>query len=228
MIIEIKQLSEVLRFLTKRTHLFFDLDNTLIEPIHDFGSVQWEKSLNAQFCKRGIPVNEATIYSSMVWRAVNTVNSVKLVEEESIALLKLIHPDHFIGIATARSPEVHGTTLRQLQEVGLLFLHDNNYPLLHCGELSKAEKLTCYLKEIKTSPELLILVDDTKEHLELAAEEFSQAGIPFIGLRYGYLDQKVEAYKPDTFASLFNQIVTHPDATLFLHALFEQIRIKNP
>ncbi len=205
-VVEIQKFNEVLDHLDEGTHLFLDVDNTLLQPLHDFGSIPWEANLYKRFLALGLTPEEASRRSCAIWRAIQKVSEVKPVEEETHTLLHRLKEKGYPLVAiTARSPDMVATTERQLAAL--------NIPIttaLHCGNTPKVEWILTHLGGMR--PKKVVLVDDVRGHLELAAEVLPVQGIPFVGLRYGFLDHHVMNYAPDPFSHLLHQAFTHPEA----------------
>ena len=68
------------------------------------------------------------------------------------------------------------------------------------------------LSHLGSNKPKVVFVDDSRGHLDLAAEILPGHHIPFVGLRYGYLDHHVKNYAPDPFSHLLHQAFTHPEA----------------
>lgn len=204
-VIEINTFKEVLEHLEEGAHLFLDVDNTLIQPIHDFGSIPWEADLNKRFLALGLSEEEACRRSCAIWRAIQKVSAAKPVEEETQALLLALKKQGYPLIAiTARSSDMIPTTERQLASLEIPIDH-----IIHCGDTPKVEYLLSHLGSNKPK---VVFVDDSRGHLDLAAEILPGHHIPFVGLRYGYLDHHVKNYAPDPFSHLLHQAFTHPEA----------------
>lgn len=205
-VVEIQTFKEVLDHLEEGTHLFLDVDNTLLQPLYDFGSIPWEGNLYKRFLALGLTPEEASRRSCAIWRAIQKVSEVKPVEEDTHILLQDLKNKGFPLIAiTARSPDMVSTTGRQLAAL--------NIPIdtiLHCGNTPKVEWILTHLGGVK--PAKVVLVDDMRAHLDLAAEMLPGHNIPFLGLRYGFLDHHVMNYAPDPFSHLLHQAFTHPEA----------------
>ena len=204
-VIEIKLFEEVLEHLEEGTHLFLDVDNTLIQSLHDFGSIPWEETLRERFKALGLSEEESERRSCAIWRAIQKVSEVKVVEEGTLALLHDLQEKGYtlVGL-TARSPDMIATTKRQLASLKVPVEQ-----VIHCGNVPKVEKILTHLGSSKPK---IILVDDTRYHLDLAAETLPAHSVPFVGLRYGYLDDHVTNYEPDPYSHLLHQAFTHPEA----------------
>lgn len=222
-IIEIDSIEKVLEHLDPDTHLFWDIDNTLLMPTHDFGSEHWENTLSRHFIEEGVEEQKAIQRASHLWRAIQSVSEIKLVEPNTANIFlqaqKKGHP-HFA--ITARSSDFHEVTLKQLQSLGIHFpggKHLYNLPeqahyfqgVFFCGDILKGEVLQAYIDVHRCRR--IVMVDDNRRHLEKAVEILP---IPFIGLRYGYLDTHRKNYTPDPISKLLFKAFNHPLACKYL------------
>lgn len=223
-IIEIQHIEQMLSFLDEKTHVFFDIDNTIIMPIHDFGSEHWENFLAKHFMSEGVPEKEAINRASHLWRAVQSVSEIQLVEEAVTAKVfnhvKEQGLPHFA--ITARSSDFGSVTRHQLESLNIHFpKHKHIYSLEHpadfsdgvfyCGDVWKAAALQAYI-DIH-SPSKIVMIDDNIGHLEKAVQLLP---IEFIGLRYSHLDPKKKRYTPDPISKLLFKVFNHPIACKYL------------
>lgn len=223
-IIEIQHIEQLLGYLDEKTHVFFDIDNTILMPIHDFGSEHWERFLTKYFVSEGVPEKEAFNRASHVWRAVQSVSEIKLVEEALTSqVFHKVQKENFPHFAiTARSVDFSSVTQNQLLSLNIHFPKiDQKYSLLHpadysegvfyCGDTSKGDVLNSYI-EIH-SPKKIVMIDDNIGHLEIAQKLL---GIDFIGLRYAHLDHHKKRYTPDPISKLLFKVFNHPIACKYL------------
>ena len=226
---EIKYLHEVLPLIKKEALIFFDLDNTLLEPVHEFGSIQWEEALVRDYIKKGIPEDEAHKKGSLIWRAVQTIIEIKLVEENTHLLINTLkEKGHLLFGLTARSRDVSSLTAKQLDTLGIEF-HKSGHPpthlaigahysdgVIHCGDTDKAPSLHAFLNHANLWKDKIVMIDDKRQYLDSAEHFFKALDVDFLGLRYGYLDERVAQYTPDFYSELFHKILTHPTARDYL------------
>jgi len=202
MIIEIHSILEVLPFLDADTHLFLDLDNTLLTSVLEFGSERWEKYLIQHFVQEGISEKEAIERACEIWKAVQAVSPIQLVETEAVKLLS--HNPVFA--ITARDVGFRSVTEEQLASLNLQFKD-----VFYCGFTPKGDVLQSYIE--RHNPKRIVMVDDYPSHLEYAEKKLT---VPFVGLRYGHLDERKANYKPCEVTKLLGKLVIHPEASQFL------------
>ncbi len=217
-IFEIHSLWEVLPHLQDDTHLFLDIDNTLLTSISEFGSERWERFMIQLFLDTGMSEKQAIHRACQLWKAVQTVSDIRLVEPD----VKQIFADrkHPIFAITARDLELKSITDDQLTFLGLRF-SDWKEPfaftpggyskgVFFCGDVPKGSVLKTYAELHPCSR--IVLVDDYRSHLEIAAQLLQ---IPFIGLRYGHLDERKAKYTPCEVTKLLAKMLTHKTASQF-------------
>jgi hypothetical protein len=218
-IFEIHSLWEVLPHLEKDTPLFLDVDNTLLTSVSEFGSDRWERFMIELFVDLGMKQGEATRRACQLWKAVQTVSDIQLVEKD----VKEIFASHAhpIFAITARDPELRPVTKDQLAFLGLRFselpkpfdfspgVYEQG--VFYCGDVPKGAVLKAYAELHPCSK--IVLVDDYLSHLTTAAEILT---IPFVGLRYGHLDERKAKYQPCEITKLLAKLLTHKQASQFL------------
>lgn len=195
------------KHLSEGTHLFFDLDNTILTTIHDFGSGSWEVFMIDHFMKEGDSAEKAIDRANSLWKAVQMVSTVRLVEEETARVVRQMQKEYPVLAITARSPELAQLTENQLNSLGIQFPQG----IFYCGNDSKGEVLKSYVE--RSNCPRIVLVDDTNEHLKSAAEHLS---IPFKGLRYKCMDYHKNSYVPDEVSLLLCKVFINPEACKYL------------
>ncbi len=221
-IVDIHSIEEVPRFLEDETHIFLDIDNTLMTTISEFGSEPWERFMIEHFILEGVGEKEAIARASGLWKAIQTVSEIQLVEPKTLEIFRALQKrGKPIFAITARDPEFLSVTEEQLAHLGFSFSQCNApFPLepaayhngvFYCGFVPKGTVLKWYAT-LSRAPHLL-LVDDYKVHLDKAAQILDT---PFTGLRYGYLDARKSNYTPCEITKLLGKVFTHPQASHFL------------
>lgn len=219
-IFEIHSLAEVIPHLDNETALFVDIDNTLLTSVSEFGSERWERFLIQLFTDLGMTPHQATRRACQLWKAVQTVSDIQLVEQPAVREL-LARRAHPIFAITARDPELQQVTEDQLAFLGLHFselkvpfsFDPGRYHkgVFFCGDVPKGEVIKSYAKLHPCGK--VVLVDDYRSHLETAA---TLLDVPFVGLRYGYLDERKARYTPCEATKILGKMLTHKTASQFL------------
>lgn len=204
---EIHSITELLGHVSDHSHVFFDLDNTVLMSEHDFGSAAWEEFMIKHLVRDGVPLQEATDRAGDMWKAVQIVSKIRFVEEHTPEIIQQLQKaGHPVLAITARSPEIRAMTEKQLAFLNLEF-----HQVFYCGNTEKGKILQSYVERHRCSK--VVMVDDTLHHLKIALEHLT---IPFVGLRYGYTDAHKKNYVPDPVTLLLGKVFNHPEACKFL------------
>ena len=115
---------------------------------------------------------------------------------------------------TARNHGLQSATLNHLDSVGICFNHDlfpqkpqmlkgNDRVRTYRGIVfldgrNKGEFLKAFLDEVlQTRPKKVVFIDDKLKNVKHVEEAMAAEGISFVGVRYGYLDEKVNSLNMD-------------------------------
>lgn len=209
-IVEIKELSEINKYLAKDELIIFDLDNTLIEPRQTLGSDQWFYNRIQELEKNGKSSQDAFSNTYSEWFQIQCVTKVKPVEKNTVNMLKDLQKYYKVIALTTRSFDLNFTTLLQLDSVGIdftkssltekmLFFDGEKYVAHKKGVLfangsNKGNVLKMFFEKINYEPSKIIFIDDKESNLKDVKEFCEKNKIEFTGLRYGYLDEKVKNF----------------------------------
>lgn len=212
-IIEIEHMSEIKEFIDRDSLVVFDIDNTLIEPVQELGNDQWFRYRMNQLMDEGKSVNEALEQAVLDWEAIRNVTEMKLVETEAAPIIEELQAakQPVIGLTT-QSFSLALRTTDHLNKLGIdlnatavchepvMFLLD--LPILYLNGIlftngcHKGKALDKFLLEARFNPKKIVFINDKKSHLHPVEEFCREKNISFVGLRYGYLDKKVESFDP--------------------------------
>jgi len=139
--------------------------------------------------------------------------TVKPVETDTIKLIDTLQKNNIPTVAlTARSKSIIDLTIKQLNSININ-LNKNHFAnrtftfkntscpsylkngVIFCGNNKKGEILRQFLKEVNMKPSLVIFIDDKRKYLEDVEANLTKISIPFLGFRYGYLDEKVKNFQ---------------------------------
>jgi len=212
-IIDIQHINEINQYTDSSTNtlVIFDIDNTILEPTSAEGGDQWFYAAINHFKKQGLSYQEAYDKVMPIYTKLSKKNGVKLVEKEVVSIIHRLQKHKFLVIAlTSRSQPIKETTINQLTSLNINLSNkqfDNkNFSfnlkipasfksgILFCGDNDKGEILTKFLEQTSSKPNLIIFIDDKKQYLTSVKVALNKNNIPFIGLRYGYLDNKVNNF----------------------------------
>lgn len=218
-IIEIKSIHEIAHHIKidKNTLIAYDLDNTLMHPQGNLGSDQWFYFLYKLYKTKGIKPEEIESKAMAIWNRAQKHVRIIPVEADVSAIIRTQQSQ---GIATlgltARTREIADITLEQLYSLGIQFEgsvildEEASFPrkdlgsredaffkkgILFIGEgNNKGTVLIHFLRRFSRHFEKIVLIDDKMRNVQKAEVALAKAGIPFIGFRYGALDEKVSFY----------------------------------
>jgi hypothetical protein len=202
-IIEIKHFHEILDYVTPGCIVLVDMDNTLIEPHpqhNHVGSDQWFTRLLQTHKNFELAVN---LYCSTV------LNVHMLPVEPTIPeILNSIQQQATLLGFTMRSIVLAPCTVERLAHNHIIFpcqlpdkgfmINDNPVLVYHdiifCQGKKNGITLFTVLEAYAIKPSVIVMIDDKKSYLESVECECKKIGVEFIGLRYGYLDEKVAQF----------------------------------
>jgi len=212
-IVEIKKIEEANSYVSdqNKTLIIFDIDNTILEPTKPEGSDQWFYAAINYFQKQGLTYQQARNKVIPIYIELNRKNGVQLVEKEVVALIHSFQHRNIPVIAlTSRSEPIKSITIKQLTSFNIdlereplnnkSFVFNFKIPasfyhgILFCGDNNKDAILIEFLKQTTLKPGLIIFIDDKRHYLASVEKTLNKKNIPFIGLRYGYLDNKVNNF----------------------------------
>lgn len=215
-ILELQHMRDMEKFVKgKKTLVVFDLDNTVIEPKGDNtpGSDQWFTArVQREFKKSKNIVDAIDVVLPAYYKAHETLE-VKPVESDTCQIIEKLQNKKIPVMAlTARRGPMEPITFRQLKSIDLDFkstaLTKKKQEITDCcfsaefkngilfgGNNDKGKLLLSYLEKVKNfKPSRIVMIDDKGKYLDMAESALKGTGIDFIGLRYGFLDEKVKSF----------------------------------
>jgi Protein of unknown function (DUF2608) len=208
-IIEIKNIKESEKFLKKDNLVLFDLDNTIMEPLQEFGSDQWFFYRFQKYLDKNMPYQEAIDNANAEWYEIQAITKVKLVENYIKTIIDNLHDNNTLAMGlTTRDHNLSLAALKQLNSLNIDFSkmapEDKNHyfdngilfkkGVLFCKGINKGEALRQFLKRINMMPKSIVFIDDKRKSLQQVEKVCKRLKIDFCGLRYGYLDEKVKNF----------------------------------
>jgi len=212
-IVESDSIQDVLQYAEHDSMVVFDLDNTLVRPEKEVGSVQWFDHMLKQNIKRGMGIEDAL--TELLPLSFEVQNHISLcpVENTTIDVLRELRKREIVTIAlTARSDTLVTRTKVQLQKIDIDFDTENgfnreltlDYPrpvllkngIVFCANNDKGSVLFSILTLINYHPKKIIFVDDKLDHLFEVEKACLRNAVNFIGIRYGKLDSVVAQFDP--------------------------------
>lgn len=195
--------------------ILFDIDNTLIEPTTDIASDQWFDACVRHYQAKGLTLQDAIERVRPLWMRLFYRVPMQPVELQVVNLLaELVSAKIPVIAVTARPISFAALTVRQLHSVGIAFdssmlaaqnftFNDGSFcirfenGILFCEGNDKGLAVAQLLDRLDLYPRIIVFVDDKERHIQSVAKIAKQRGCKFIGLRYGYLDEKVKKFELD-------------------------------
>lgn len=208
-IIKSNSISDVLKYADQDTLVAFDLDNTLIEGVHDFSCPAWWDYRISIFQERGQSYDDAVKRLGEVFPQITDINIFHAIEEtETLHVLKMLYDNNIkTMVLTARlfvsQREVTKNHLSQSKihlcnnlncDNEILFPNEAGFDngILYSGVVPrKGELLLEFLKKINYVPKKIVFVDDSMEHVQNVHDALTGKNIPSICIRYGYADARI-------------------------------------
>ncbi len=211
---EIRNIEEVVPYVDGDTLLMWDIDNTLIEPAQDLGNDQWVRHRWKQLRNLGLTNSEAKEQMLFEWRAVQHLTKMTPVEPTTADIVKQLHvkaasvmgmTTRGIGVATVTVHQLHsvGIDLSMVPPIVGDIYFDNGHGILYregiffTSGTHKGSAITRLWELGDICPNKVVFVNDKHDNIVPVERACEALGIPFIGLRYGYLDEKVRSFKPE-------------------------------
>ena len=212
-IFEIKNIKDIHNYHNGEHNILFvfDIDNTLAEATVDEGGSQWFDGALDYLSKEGFSPEQAYNKVIPIYVSLNKKNGIKLIEEETAQLITELQKTYHVIALTARSRLIIPTTISQLKNLGIDFSKSplaqkkvffENFPyyatfkegIIFCGDNNKGKILKEFLQQTELTPSKIIFTDDKKKCLT-NVEKSLKGNFKFIGLRYGFLDKKVQDFR---------------------------------
>ncbi len=198
-----------------------DFDNTLFECVNENqGSDQWFEA-GMRYLTEHEKYSSQKAFETILacYTIAHESALIQPVEPTTIPLLQLLQESKTpLIVLTARS--IVPQTKRELQnmqnasvsEFSFASFHLAQSPLtlqlskepayyeqgiLYCGSNNKGEALTSLINKLQLTPKKIIFIDDKEKHVLAVEQAVKKLQIPFVGLRYAYLDNKIKAYRFD-------------------------------
>lgn len=234
--LEIDSLKEMLPYIDQNSLLLLDIDNTLMEPVQSLGGDQWFRHHKKELLQQGLSHNEALEQSLRDWRAVQHLSKMQAVEDTTAEIVSRLQEEGYplMGLTT-RGLGMSTLTVQQLDSIGIdlhftspshqdVFFVNERGNLYHRGVLftagsHKGEALRLFLEQAEYHPKRVVFVNDKHSHIIPVEKTCLELGIPFLGLRYSYLDEKVAHFQPEVAAvqwDQFGHILSDEEAQLQL------------
>ena len=199
-IIECRRIEDLLSHVDSAAWLLIDLDDTLIEGVNQLGRAKWYDHETQKLMKKGMSRYEAQMKFYPQWILAQTICPSRSVESNSAQILARAQDlsQHAIAL-TARHPAIASLTVEQLQKLSIDFsrsslefprqfklpqtLYRNGIWFL-TDFVSKGTSFVRLLDVYSHLPQRIVMIDDSRHHLEDMERALSSHPIEFIGLHY--------------------------------------------
>lgn len=235
-IIEIHHMKELYDHLKPNALIIFDIDNTLMAPVQELGNDQWFRYQLNKYEMQGFDKDTALQKTLSEWTAIQHVTKMVLAEPGIDCIVRQLQKQGFAVMGlTTRALDISTCTIRHLNKLnidlaataptqkeiffmnGLAVLYRQG--ILFTANTDKGEALRKFLSAISYSPQCIIFINDKGSHIVPVENFCSQAKTPFIGLRYGYLDNRVRNFRPEIAEvqfECFGHILSDESANILL------------
>lgn len=220
-IVEVFHFEELKRYLEPDTLVVLDIDNTLIAPIQEVGSDQWFNHRRDWYGLQGYSSAQSLEKALVEWEAVQNITQVMTPETTTAQKVREIQDRFTVMGLTTRGLALATRTVYQLKDVGIDLSTDslsgNDIPLLNPQAIlfrkgilftsgtHKGKAILKLFEEVNYSPKRIVFINDKATNLREVEVACEEKQIPFVGLRYGYLDEKVKAFRSDVARIQFEQ-----------------------
>lgn len=211
-VIEIFSIAEAQKYIDKDTLVILDIDNTLMEPKQAIGSDQWFYHRIGFYKSQGLDFNTSLSKTYDEWHKLQTITDVQTVEESTSQIVSQIQNKTDTIALTTRGFQLSYATVRDLESLAITFTkkpyileniffdtpdEGGIFPgvlffkgILFTNNTHKGEALFKLLDKAEKKPKKIVFINDKKSHIDPIEASAKERNIPFIGLRYGYTDQK--------------------------------------
>ena len=228
-IVETNKIEDIYTYLkpddyNAKTLIIFDIDNTLLKTKSHLGSDQWFYATVHYHENKGMSHQDA-INATLPHLLQIMFHSWMLpVEPATVKIVNNLQKRGTTVIAlTARSLDLTYRTIEQLDHVGIHFIgkgpakcpikYGSAQPALYingiifCGNYDKGEVLAYWLTQINYHPRKVIFIDDKMKNIKSVEEALHKRGYPFVGIRYGYLDDFIKTINQEVIEKELNEFI---------------------
>ncbi len=212
-IYEVDSIKEMDKYKEEGVLFLYDIDNTLITLKQTLGTDQWFYYRFGQLKKVLGDDAKALERALSEWTSIQYISEIAEVEKGSSEIIKNQQNEGVCCIGfTTRGLTLSHCTLSQLNSIGIdfsksapskedLFFQTTQNIIFRHGVLftsgtNKGKALAGFLSRIEFKPKKIVFINDKHTHLADVEKGCEELGIPFIGLRYNYLDAVVEGFNP--------------------------------
>lgn len=195
----------------KNLLVIFDIDNTLAKMPTSLGSDQWFYATHNALVQQGLSHQKAIDLIIPELLHIHRNTWMIPIEENTVSVINDLQKRGISVIAlTARSLDLAHRTIEQLHRMGIVFTKTDPHEcpikygegkpglyidgIIFSGNYNKGEMLVNWFKQIKYRPTKIIFIDDKLKNLHAVEKALHDRNYPFIGIRYGAMDQEVKDF----------------------------------
>lgn len=235
-IIETREIQEVLAYINSDTWVFFDIDDTLLTSQTQLGRSDYYFLEFATLKYKGVDEESAHRICRIHWNEMQAKCPVRQMDPVTFAVVSKTQQLAAYTIAlTARGPQTNFITHSQFQFIGLDFSISSpptisvDLPFRHIYESGiwfvefneKGSSVRLWLKEISKYPSKIVFIDDRLNHLENMEIALLDLGIEYVGIHYTkILETPFEPQIAQIQADVFPVIITDEEALEKINSLF--------
>ncbi len=213
-IYEVSSIKEMDKYREEGVLFLYDIDNTLVTLDQMLGTDQWFCYRLNQLIAETKNTQEALDKALAEWTSIQYISKIHEVEKGSSEMIKSQQEEGMMCIGfTTRGLSLSHCAVSQLNSIGidftttapmkhdLLFLTSQSiifrHGVLFTAGTHKGTALVEFLNQMNFTPKKIVFINDKHKDLAQVEEGCNTLGIPFIGLRYNYLDKVVAAFDPE-------------------------------
>lgn len=209
-ILESKKITDVLSYVRPETLVLFDIDNTLVEPVQEFGSYTWFGTVIQRFEKQGFDRITAERKSSAAFTQIQEHVSFKVIEPDTVSVIEQLKTKNIKAMAlTARWIGLASATCENLESMNISFQESSllngemplgeisglSHGILFTGdEIPKGQFILSFFEKIGYTPKHVVFIDDSKKYIEDVHAALKEKDIACHCIRYGATDQRVAQF----------------------------------
>lgn len=192
----------------------FDIDNTLIEPTEQVGSVQWVEELARQAKSEGLTTSESSEFMHQLFQKLQPQIKVHPIESDISTQLSALYQQGYKVLAlTARAPSLEVVTNDQVFRQANLLLNVSlpkfdktigytySKGIIFANGRNKGEILAHLVESAKVRPSKIIFVDDKDYNVKDAENYFKEnqskiCGTELVAYQYDGALKRVQSISP--------------------------------
>jgi len=212
-VIDTPHIKDILKYVTPRSLVIWDLDGVVMEPIQALGNDPWAYYEGDKYIARCGDVKKGLQAFWSTWFKVQENVVVKLVDKAFGEVYKKIALRNAKNIGfTARGIPLIERTKVQLSSIGVDLEKNSWSPkkelssdlfrfkygtLFGAAGCDKGECLKSFFSVTKKQPSKIVFIDDRTKNIASLQKMCKQEKIPFVGIRYGGADESVKNFRKD-------------------------------